>query len=159
MQLSGRQTQFYVDIVYGLTFIIGFGYLLLFGMDPRVAALEAGLVVGYVLRVWENIIVYEQILEEEVAEEAEDAVAQEIEQQVPPEAQAVVADKLEAHVSDEVETQVEDEFEAEVGAELNERIEHRIQEAVDAQLAARLREIDDELASKLEARLDGGASQ
>lgn len=86
-RFSGRQTQFYVDIVFGVTFSLGFGYLLLFGMDSRIAALEAGVVIGYVLRVWENMSIYGQILEDEVAEE--------VEQQVPSEAEEMVADELE----------------------------------------------------------------
>jgi hypothetical protein len=112
-QFSGRQTQFHIDVVYGLAFSIGFGYLLLYGMDPRVGALEGGLVLGYFLRVWENMSVYEQILEEEVAEEAEDAVATEVEAQVPAEAQLLdrlreidedLASEVQAHLDSEART-------------------------------------------------------
>ena len=51
MRFSGRQTQFYIDTVYGLVFSLGFGYLLFVGMDPRIAAFQGGLVLGYFLRV------------------------------------------------------------------------------------------------------------
>ncbi|GAA0274981.1 hypothetical protein LT974_13495 [Halobacterium noricense] len=75
---SGRQTQFYVDVVYGAAFSLGFGYLLVFGMDARVAALQGGLVLGYFLRVQENMRIYEQSLEEQVAAEVEDAVQERV---------------------------------------------------------------------------------
>ena len=89
--LSGRQTQFHIDVVYGLAFSAGFGYLLFVGLDPRVAAFEGGLVLGYFLRVWENMTVYERVLEQEVAERAEAQVSEEVAEQVPAEAEAAVS--------------------------------------------------------------------
>jgi hypothetical protein len=53
-RLQGRQTQFTIDIVYGLVFVAGFVYMM-FSFDPRVAAFEGGLVIGSFLGVWENM--------------------------------------------------------------------------------------------------------
>ncbi len=117
--LSGRQTQFYIDVVYGVAFSLGFGYLLVFGMDARVAALQGGLVLGYFLRVWENMSIYEQILEEEVAQAAETQVAAEVEDQV----SGAVADEVETHVEDHVEEHVDDHVQERVEEEVEEHIE------------------------------------
>lgn len=123
--LSGRQTQFYIDVVYGLAFSLGFGYLLVFGMDARVAALQGGLVLGYFLRVWENMSIYEQILEEEVAQAAETQVAAEVEDQV----SGAVADEVETHVEDHVETHVEDHVDDRVQERVEEEVEEHIEDA------------------------------
>lgn len=80
-RLRGRDTQFYVELLYGLLFVGGFVFLV-FHVDPRVVAFEGGLVVGYLLRVWEKMSIYERILEEMVSREAETQVADEVEQQV-----------------------------------------------------------------------------
>ncbi|PSQ75061.1 MAG: hypothetical protein BRD33_04855, partial [Bacteroidetes bacterium QH_6_63_17] len=101
MQLHGRQTQFYIDLIYGLGFAVGFGYLLIVGMNPLVAAFQSGLVLGYFLRVWENMSVYERILQEEVAAEAEEAVAHEIEDTMPGEVEEAVAEELEDTMPEE----------------------------------------------------------
>lgn len=119
IQLRGHQTQFYIDLVYGIAFSIGFGYLLFLGMDPRVAAFEGGLVLGYFLRVVENMSVYERILEEEVAGEAEEAVAAEVEEQVPAEAQEQVSAEVEERIGD-VDEQVEQEVEARIRDQMGE---------------------------------------
>ena len=110
MELRGHQTQFYIDIIYGLGFATGFGYLLFVGMDPRVAAFQGGLVFGYILRVWENMSVYERILQEEVAAEAEAAVAEEAEQAVATEAEAAVAEEVEDAVADAAADRVAEEL-------------------------------------------------
>ena len=47
MQLRGRQTQFYIDLLYGLGFAVGFGYLPFVGMHPRVAAVPTAPLLGY----------------------------------------------------------------------------------------------------------------
>ncbi|MCD2202813.1 hypothetical protein [Halobacterium sp. KA-6] len=117
--LSGRQTQFYIDVVYGVAFSLGFGYLLVFGMDARVAALQGGLVLGYFLRVWENMSIYEQILEEQVAQAAETKVAAEVDDQV----SGAVADEVETHVEDHVEEHVDDRVQERVEEEVEEHIE------------------------------------
>lgn len=109
----GRQTQFHIELLYGVLFIAGFGYLV-FRMDPRVAAFEGGLVVGYLLRIWEKMSIYERILEETVSREAERQVETEVEEQVP----------------DEVETEVEEQVEAEM-ADLDEQIEERVTEQLE----------------------------
>ena len=140
MQFRGRQTQFYIDIVYGIAFSLGFGYLLFVGMDPRIAAFQGGLVLGYFLRVWENMSVYERILEEEVAAEAEDAVAEELETQGPDRAEEQIAEEVEAQVEPEVEAQVEDrvasELEERVPEEVTSEVEERVEETVDERIGA-----------------------
>lgn len=134
IQLRGRQTQFYIDLVYGVAFSVGFGYLLFLGMDPRVAAFEGGLVLGYFLRVWENMSIYEQVLEEEVAGEAEEAVAAEVEEQVPAEA--------EQQVSTEVEDQLHDEVAAEVEDQIGD-VDERIDREVEAQVSDRMEDLEE----------------
>jgi hypothetical protein len=113
-RLQGRETQFHIEILYGVLFIVGFAFLA-FRVDPRVAAFEGGLVVGYLLRIWEKMSIYERILEEVVSREAEAQVADEVEAQVGEE------------VAEEVEAQVGDEFES----ELDERIDEQVAERLD----------------------------
>lgn len=134
IQLRGRQTQFYIDLVYGIAFSVGFGYLLFLGMDPRVAAFEGGLVLGYFLHVWENMSIYEQILEEEVAGEAEEAVAAEVEEQVPAEAEQQVSTEVEDQLHDEVAAEVEDQI-GDVG--------ERIDREVEAQVSDRMEDLEE----------------
>lgn len=176
-RFSGRQTQFYIDVVYGAAFALAFGYLLVYGMDARVVAFQGGLIFGYFLRVWENMTVYERLLAEEVAEraeaqvaeevetrvptEAEEAVAEEIEDRVPSEAQAAVAEEVEAQVSSEAEEAVAEEIESQVGDEVEERLtdetEERVVEDVETELLDRLGEVDEDLAAELERRLEDRA--
>lgn len=141
--LRGRQTQFYIDIIYGIVFGAGFGYLLFVEMDPRVAAFQGGLVLGYFLRVWENMTVYERILHEEVAAEAEEAVAGEVAAQLPSAAQTEVAREIEDQVPDEVTAEIERQIPAEVTAE----VEEQVGDEIDAQL-------DDRVAKEVEAQMD-----
>jgi hypothetical protein len=131
MQLRGRQTQFYIDLLYGLGFAGGFGYLLLVGMDPLIAAFQSGLVFGYFLRVWEKMSVYERILQEEVAAEAEEAVAEEAEQAVAAEAEMAVAEEVEAAVADEVEERVGEEVDERFDEEIDERVSEEVEEKMD----------------------------
>jgi len=147
--LSGRQTQFYIDVVYGVAFSLGFGYLLVFGMDARVAALEGGLVLGYFLRVWENMSIYEQLLEEEVAQEAETQVAAEVEDQV----SGAVADEVETHVEAEVDDTVEERVEAEV----DDRVQERVAEEVDDTVEERVEEAVEEAVEGAEPRASDAA--
>lgn len=136
--LRGRQTQFYIDIIYGILFGLGFGYLLFVDMDPRIAAFQGGLVLGYFLRVWENMVVYERILHEEVAAEAEEAVAGEVAAQLPSAAQTEVAREIEEQVPEEVtaeiERQVPAEVEEKIGDEIEAQIDDRVAEEVEAQM-------------------------
>lgn len=118
-RLQGRETQFYVELLYGLLFIAGFGYLA-FRVDPRVAAFEGGLVAGYLLRIWEKMSIYERILEEAVSREAETQVEAEVEAQVADEVEAEVEDQVAEEVEAEVETQVADEVEQQVAERLEE---------------------------------------
>jgi hypothetical protein len=126
MQLEGRQTQFYIDLVYGLGFAAGFGYLLV-DLDPRVVAFQGGLVFGYFLRVWENMTVYERILHEEIAAEAEAVVAEEAEEAVAEEAEEAVADEVTAEVEKQVGAEVDDR----VDAALDERVAEEVEEQMD----------------------------
>ena len=126
MQLEGRQTQFYIDLVYGLGFAAGFGYLLV-DLDPRVVAFQGGLVFGYFLRVWENMTVYERILHEEIAAEAEAVVAEEAEEAVAEEAEEAVADEVTAEVEKQVGSEVGDR----VDAALDERVAEEVEEQMD----------------------------
>ena len=93
----------------------GLGYLV-FQVDLRIAAFEGGLVVGYFLRVWEKMSIYERIVGEVVSREAETQVASEVEAQVSDE----VASEVEEQVADEVEQQVPEEVEAAVDERLDE---------------------------------------
>jgi hypothetical protein len=154
MQFSGRQTQFYIDVVYGLVFTVGFGYLLFVGMDPRIVAFEGGLVLGYFLRVWENMTVYERVLEDEVAAEAEDAVAEEVEQRVPAEAEAQVEAEVEDQVQEEVEAEVTDRMQGEVEDQVQAEVEDQVPDEVANELVAQVSEIDADLAAELEAHLE-----
>jgi hypothetical protein len=131
MQLRGRQTQFYIDLIYGLGFAGGFGYLLFVGMNPLIAAFQSGLVLGYFLRVWEKMSVYERILHEEVAAEAEEAVAEEAELAVAEEAEEAVAREVEATVADEVEERVGEEVDERFDDEIDERVSEEVEEQVD----------------------------
>ncbi|MFB6136736.1 MAG: hypothetical protein ABEJ42_00125 [Halobacteriaceae archaeon] len=129
-RFQGRQTQFHVELVYGLLFIAGFVFLV-FRVDPRVAAFEGGLVAGYLLRIWEKMAIYERILEEAVSREAESQVEAEVEEQVADE----VATELEEQVGEEVEQEVEEQVESEIGdldAEIDERVSERLGESESA---------------------------
>ena len=110
MQLRGRQTQFYIDVIYGIGFAGAFAYLLFVDMDPRIAAFQGGLVLGYILRVWENMTIYERILHEEVAAEAEVAVAEEAEEAVADEIEEEVEERLEAEIDERVAEEVEEKM-------------------------------------------------
>jgi len=151
IQLRGRQTQFYIDVMYGIAFAVGFAYLLFVDMDPRVAAFQGGLVFGYFLRVWENMSVYERILAEEVAGEAEEAVAAEIDERMPEEAEEAVAAEIDERVPEEVTAEVEQQVSEEVTAEVEDRIGD-VDERIDREVGDRL--ADEELDERIEERVD-----
>ena len=134
MQLSGRQTQFYIDVIYGAGFALGFGYLLMAGMNPLLVAFQGGLVLGYILRVWENMSIYERILQEEVAAEAEEAVATEAEAAVADRAETQVAQELEEQVPGEVTSEVEQQVERQMVEELTQEIKDRVGTELDERL-------------------------
>jgi len=155
MELRGHQTQFYIDIIYGLGFASGFGYLLFVGMDPLVAAFQGGLVFGYILRVWENMSVYERILQEEVAAEAEAAVATEAEVAVAEEVEEAVADEAADRVAEEIADRMPDEVAAEVEKQVAEQMADEVRDEVDDRLDDRLdEEIDERGSDEDEARID-----
>ena len=120
---SGHRTQFYVDIVYGAVMVAGFGYLLLVEMNPVVVAFLGGAVFGYILRVWENMSVYERA----IAERAEAAVEAEAEAAVTAEAEDAVPEKAEEAVAAEVEEQVDEEL----ADDVEERVDEEIRAAVE----------------------------
>ena len=97
-RFQGRETQFHIELLYGALFIGGFAYLV-FRVDPRVAAFEGGLVVGYLLRIWEKMSIYERLIQEAVSAEAETQVEAEVEQQV---------DRVEEQVDERVAEKVEE---------------------------------------------------
>ncbi|WP_276272670.1 hypothetical protein [Haloarcula litorea] len=117
-----RRTQFYVELLYGALFIAGFAYLV-FRFDPRVAAFEGGLVVGYLLRVWEKMSIYERVIEETVSEAAEAQVETEVERQVSDEVAAEVEQQVDAAVDDRIDDRVEQQV-----GELREEVDGRIEE-------------------------------
>ena len=132
MQFEGRQTQFYIDLLYGIGFAAGFGYLLI-DLDPRVVAFQGGLVFGYFLRVWEKMTVYERILHEEVAAEAEEVVAEEAEEAVASE----VTETVEKKVPQEMTDQIEEEMDERIHEELDERVAEEVEERMEESLPPR----------------------
>jgi hypothetical protein len=128
MQLRGRQTQFYIDLLYGLGFAGGFGYLLFVGMDPLIASFQSGLVFGYFLRMWEKMSVYERILQEEVAAEAEEAVAEEAQAAVAEEVEETLPTEVEEAVAEEAERAVAEEAEETMADEIDERVSEEVEE-------------------------------
>lgn len=78
---------------------LGFGYLLFVGLDARIAAFQGELILGYFLRIWENMTVYERILQDD-----EEAVADELEEQVPTKADERLAQQLRDQLEDNLET-------------------------------------------------------
>ncbi|SFB79593.1 hypothetical protein SAMN05444422_10254 [Halobiforma haloterrestris] len=161
-RLRGRQTHFYIDVVYGGVFALGFVYLLVYGMDARVATFQGGLILGYFLRVWENMSVYEQILEEEVAAEAEEQVEAELGEQVPDEVEAEVDEQIPDEVAAELDEQLADEVAAELDERLAEEVESeledRLAEEVATEIAAQLGYIDEDLADDVRERLEHARS-
>jgi adenylosuccinate lyase len=137
MQLQGRQTQFYIDLIYGLGFAVGFGYLLVYGMNLAVVSFSAGLMLGYFLRVWEKMIVYERILQEEVAAEAEQVVAEEAEAVIAEEAEETVADEVIAEVEKQVPEAMSDQIEEQLDEEMEERVAQEVEEQMDDRSPAR----------------------
>lgn len=154
MQLRGRQTQFYIDLIYGLGFAVGFGYLLLVGMNPLVAAFQSGLVLGYFLRVWENMSVYERILQEEVAAEAEEAVAHEIEDTMPGEVEDAVAEEFEDEIPEEVEAAVTSEVEEAVAAEVEGAVANEAEDAVPEEVTAEVeKQVAEEMSDEIKEQV------
>lgn len=121
-RLQGWQTMFQIELLYGVLFVGGFA-VLVYRFDPRVAAFEAGLVVGYILRVWEKMSIYERAIQRAVSEEAEAQVQAEAEQRVQAEAEQRVGDEVAEQVPAEVDERVEEELAEQVEAEVSERLE------------------------------------
>ncbi|WP_103028813.1 hypothetical protein [Salinibacter altiplanensis] len=159
MQLRGRQTQFYIDLLYGLGFAMGFGYLLFVGMNPLVAAFQSGLVLGYFLRVWENMSIYERILHEEVAAEAEAVVADEIEDTMPGEVEEAVAETVEGAVAEEAEDAVPEEVTAEVEKQVAEEMADEIKQQVGEEMEERLAGADERVPEHVRKRREEQRSQ
>lgn len=161
---NGKQTQFYIDIIYGAVFALGFAYLLFIDMDGRVAAFQGGIILGYFFRVWENMSVYERILEEQVAEEAEEAVAEEVQEQVPSEAEEQVAEEVEVQVADrvpkEAEEHVADEIARKVPSEAEAQVAEKVQEHVPEQVEVEVSaKAEERVADEIERQVESDASQ
>jgi len=139
-RLQGRQTQFYIELLYGVLFIGGFAFLV-FRVDPRVAAFEGGLVVGYLLRIWEKMSIYERILEGIVSQEAETQVASEVEEQVED-----VDERIEREVDEQVGEEITAEVEEQVGDEITAEVEEQVED-VDERIE---REVDERIAEEIE---------
>ena len=122
-RFQGRETQFHIELLYGALFVGGFAYLV-FRVDPRVAAFEGGLVVGYLLRVWEKMSIYERILQEAVSREAETQVEAEVEERV--------GEQVEERVDEQVEETAGELVEETVDERIEERVEETVEERIDA---------------------------
>lgn len=114
-------------LLYGLAFSLGFVYLLFVGMDPRVATFQGGLVFGYFLRVWEKMTVYERILQEEIAEEAEEIVPEEVMTEVEEQVQEEVSAEVEEQVTAEIDQQLADQIPVETTEQLTSDIEELLE--------------------------------
>ncbi|MFB6197181.1 MAG: hypothetical protein ABEI52_02775 [Halobacteriaceae archaeon] len=152
-RLQGKETQFHIELLYGLLFIGGFAYLV-FRVDPRVAAFEGGLVVGYLLRIWEKMSIYERILEEVVSREAEMQVAAEVEEQVEDEVATEVEEQVEEEVQAEVEDQVGQEMESEISEQVEEEVQAEIQEQVEEVQSEVEQEMEDQVADEVERQVE-----
>ena len=128
--------------------------MLFVGMDPLVAAFQSGLVLGYFLRVWENMSVYERILHEEVAAEAEEVVADEIEDTMPSEVEEAVAEELESTMPEEVEEAVAEEVRGAVAEEAEDAVPEEVTAEVEKQVAEEMAdEIKEKVGEEMEERL------
>jgi uncharacterized membrane protein YheB (UPF0754 family) len=129
-RFQGRGTQFHIELLYGALFIGGFAYLV-FRVDPRVAAFEGGLVVGYLLRVWEKMSIYERIIQETVSEAAETQVEEEVGEQVEERVDEQVEERVEERVDTRIESQVREEVEERVDEQVEEKVEQQVDEHID----------------------------
>jgi uncharacterized membrane protein YheB (UPF0754 family) len=141
-RLQGWQTMFGIELLYGVLFVGGFA-VLVYRFDPRVAAFEAGLVVGYILRVWEKMSIYERAIQDAVSEEAEQRVQAEAEQRV--------GDEVAEQVAAEVDKRVADEVADEVAAEVDERVPEKVEETVTEEVDER---VEEEVAEQVTAEVD-----
>ena len=130
-RFQGRETQFHIELLYGALFIGGFAYLV-FRVDPRVAAFEGGLVVGYLLRIWEKMSIYERLIQEAVSAEAETQVEAEVEQQVD-RVEEQVDEQVEERIEEQVDEQVEERVEEQVEEKVDEQVEEKVTERVDGE--------------------------
>ncbi len=129
-RFQGRGTQFHIELLYGALFIGGFAYLV-FRVDPRVAAFEGGLVVGYLLRVWEKMSIYERIIQETVSEAAETQVEEEVGEQVEERVDEQVEERVEERVDTRIESQVREEVEERADEQVEEKVEQQVDEHID----------------------------
>ncbi len=131
-----RGVQFSIDLLYGILFVVAFGYLV-FEFDPRVAAFAGGLVIGYFLHVYEKMSTFERVLREAVRGEAQRRVPREVEKQVGPSVERAVEAQVQPSVEAEVEARVGESVQAEVEShvsDLDERIEREVGDRVDEEL-------------------------
>lgn len=105
-RFRGWQTMFHIELLYGVLFVGGFA-VLVYRFDPRLAAFEGGLVLGYILRVWEKMSIYERVIEEAVSEEAEQQVQAEAEERVQAEVDDAVSEEVAERVDERLDETVE----------------------------------------------------
>jgi len=146
-RLQGRQTQFYIELLYGVLFIGGFAFLV-FRVDPRVAAFEGGLVVGYLLRIWEKMSIYERILEGIVSQEAETQVASEVEEQVED-----VDERIEREVDEQVGEEITAEVEEQVGDEITAEVEEQVGDEITAEVEEQVEDVDERIEREVDERI------
>jgi uncharacterized membrane protein YheB (UPF0754 family) len=149
-RFQGRGTQFHIELLYGALFIGGFAYLV-FRVDPRVAAFEGGLVVGYLLRVWEKMSIYERIIQESVSEAAETQVEEEVGEQVEERVEEQVDEQVEEQVEERVDEQVEERVEEQVDTRIESQVREEVEERVDEQVEER---VDEQVEEKVEQQVD-----
>ena len=142
-RFQGWQTMFHIELLYGVLFVGGFA-VLVYRFDPRLAAFEGGLVLGYILRVWEKMSIYERVIEEAVSEEAEQQVRAEAEERVQAEVEDTVGDEVEDTVSEEVADEVAAEVAEQVPEEVEEEVPERVEDAVSEEVAEQVdKRLDD----------------
>ncbi len=127
-KLSGRRTQFYIDGLYGVSFIVGIGYLMFITMEPIVAGFMGGLVLGYFLHVWEKMATYEKILMREVSEEAEKQVESKADETVEKKVDEKVTEKVDEKANETVEKKVDRELDKKVEEKLEEKVEEKVRD-------------------------------
>lgn len=138
--------RFRIDLIYGTALLVSVGYLAAVEMDPRVLAFTTGLVAGYVLRVWEKMSVYREL----VSEEAEQAVEAELGEQVGDRVEA----RLDEQVGEHVKACLDEQVDEHVEACLDEQVSEQIESELDEHLGDRLdREIEDRVAAEFDRLL------
>lgn len=138
-KLSGRRTQFYIDGLYGVSFIIGIIYLML-TMNPIVAGFMGGLVLGYFLHVWEKMATYEKILKREVSEEAEKQVESKVDETVDKKVDETVDKKVNEKVDEKADETVKEKAEETVKEKVDKELEEKVEEKLEDKVEEKVRD-------------------